>query len=148
MQLFDSWAGILPEASFRRLVIEPTGRIVTALKAKYPAVPVIGFPRGAGVMIEEYTTATGVDAVALDTTVPPGWAAAHVQKLLPVQGNLDPILVVAGGEAMAAGVDAILGALSTGPFVFNLGHGVVQVTPPEHVGQLADLIRSWPERRK
>jgi len=147
IQLFDSWAGALPASGFRRLVIEPTRRIVEALKQKHPTVPVIGFPRGAGVMIEEYATASGVDAVALDTTVPPAWAAAHVQTRKPVQGNLDPILVVAGGTAMADGVDEILRALSGGPFVFNLGHGVAQVTPPDHVGRLADLIRSWPERR-
>lgn len=147
VQLFDSWAGALPAAGFRRLVIEPTRRIVAALKARHPAVPIIGFPRGAGVMIEKYATASGVDAVALDTTVPPVWAAERLQSRLPVQGNLDPILVVAGGEAMAEGVDEIMAALAGGPFVFNLGHGVAQVTPPAHVAQLADLIRSWPERR-
>ena len=147
VQLFDSWAGILPAGRFRRYVIEPTRRIVAALRAKHPAVPVIGFPRNCGAMIEEYTRDTGVDAVALDTTVCPVWAARHVQTLKPVQGNLDPILVVAGGEAMIRGTDEILRALSGGPFVFNLGHGVTQGTSPEHVGQLADLIRSWPERR-
>jgi uroporphyrinogen decarboxylase len=147
VQLFDSWAGILPPGPFRRLVTEPTRRIVAALKQRHPAVPIIGFPRGAGVMIEEYLLTTGIDAVALDTTVPPNWAARHLQSYRPVQGNLDPILLVAGGAALTAGVDEILRALSGGPFIFNLGHGVAQVTPPEHVGQLAGLIRSWPERR-
>ena len=147
VQLFDSWAGILPPSPFRRLVQEPTRRIVTALKERYPTVPIIGFPRGAGVLIEDYLLTTGVDAVALDTTVPPDWAARHLQIHRPVQGNLDPILVVAGGDALTTGVDEILRALSGAPFVFNLGHGVTQGTPPEHVGQLADLIRSWPERR-
>ena len=147
VQLFDSWAGILPASRFRRYVVEPTRRIVEALKAKHPAVPVIGFPRNCGAMIEEYTRTTGVDAVALDTTVCPVWAARHVQVSKPVQGNLDPILVMAGGEAMRSGTDEILRALSGGPFVFNLGHGVTQGTPPEHVGQLADFIRSWPGRR-
>jgi uroporphyrinogen decarboxylase len=147
VQLFDSWAGILPPGPFRRLVIEPTRRIVAAVKLRHPDIPIIGFPRGAGLMIEEYLLATGIDAVALDTTIPPDWAARCLQCHRPVQGNLDPILVVAGGEAMSAGVDEILRALAGGPFIFNLGHGVAQATPPEHVGQLAGLIRSWPERR-
>ncbi len=147
VQLFDSWAGILPPNPFRRLVIEPTRRIVAALKHRFPDVPIIGFPRGAGVMIEAYLLETGIDAVALDTTVPPAWAASRLQVHRPVQGNLDPILVVAGGNTMATEVDEILRALSGGPFIFNLGHGVAQVTPPDHVGHLADLIRSWPERR-
>ena len=147
VQLFDSWAGILPASRFRRYVIEPTRRIVAALKALHPDVPVIGFPRNCGVLIEEYTRRTGVDAVALDTTVCPVWAAKHVQPLRPVQGNLDPILVMAGGEAMKNGTDEILRALTGGLFVFNLGHGVTQGTPPEHVGQLAELIRGWPDRR-
>ncbi|MEI6558553.1 MAG: uroporphyrinogen decarboxylase [Rhodospirillaceae bacterium] len=147
VQLFDSWAGLLPASRFRRYVIEPTRQIVAALKVRHPTVPVIGFPRNAGVLIEEYTQATGIDAVALDTTVCPRWAAQHLQTLRPVQGNLDPILVMAGGEAMTGGTDDILSALAGGPLVFNLGHGVTQGTPPEHVGQLADWLRSWPERR-
>ncbi len=147
LQLFDSWAGILPAGGFRRWVIEPTRRLVTALKGRHPEIPVIGFPRGAGLMIEAYALETGVDAVALDTTVPPAWAASHLQSRLPVQGNLDPILVIAGGGEMAEGIDEILGALGGGPFIFNLGHGVAQSTPPDHVAELASLIRSWPDRR-
>ncbi len=147
VQLFDSWAGILPATRFRRYVIEPTRRIVDALKARHPTVPVIGFPRNAGMTIETYTRESGVDAVALDTTVCPRWAARHLQPLKPVQGNLDPILVVTGGKAMLDGTEEILRALSGGPFVFNLGHGVTQGTPPEHVGALADHLRSWPSRR-
>ena len=147
VQLFDSWAGILPASRFRRYVIEPTRRIVDALKLAHPAVPVIGFPRNCGAMIEEYTRDTGVDAVALDTTICPVWAARHLQTLRPVQGNLDPILVTVGGEAMKRGTDDILRALAGGPFVFNLGHGVTQGTPPEHVAVLADWLRAWPQRR-
>jgi uroporphyrinogen decarboxylase len=146
VQLFDSWAGVLPAPYFRRWVIAPTRRIVAGIKAAYPAVPVIGFPRGAGVMIEEYARETGVDAVALDTAVPVEWAAATVQTLKPVQGNLDPVMVVTGGQVMATAVDEVLRGLSNGPFVFNLGHGVLQTTPPEHVGELARLIKTWPER--
>ena len=106
----------------------------------------IGFPRGAGEMYKEYAEASGVSALGLDTTVPPEWAAAELQTKLPVQGNLDPIMLVAGGEALRNSAIGILQArLSNGPFVFNLGHGVVQTTPPEHVGQLAALVKSWPD---
>ncbi|HYD31823.1 MAG TPA: uroporphyrinogen decarboxylase [Azospirillaceae bacterium] len=147
VQVFDSWAGVLPAAEFRRFVIEPTRRLVARLKAKHPTVPVIGFPRGAGLLYEDYATDAGVDAVGLDTTVPVTWAAQHLQPRLPVQGNLDPIKVVAGGAAMRQAAYEVLEALAGGPFIFNLGHGVVQTTPPEHVGELAELIRAWPERR-
>lgn len=141
IQLFDSWAGVLPEAAFRRWVIEPTRRIVTALKEQFPPVPVIGFPRGAGLMYRAYFTETGVAALGLDTTVPPAIARKTLQSLGPVQGNLDPCLLVAGGEAMAQGVQAILEAFGAGPFVFNLGHGILPGTPPEHVAALVELVR-------
>jgi uroporphyrinogen decarboxylase len=145
VQVFDSWAGVLPAPEFRRWVIEPTRRLVELIKAKHSQVPVIGFPRGAGVMYKEYAEVSGVTALGLDTTVPPEWAAAELQTKLPVQGNLDPIMLVAGGEALRNSAIGILRTLSGGPFVFNLGHGVVQTTPPEHVGQLAALVKSWPD---
>jgi uroporphyrinogen decarboxylase len=145
VQVFDSWAGVLPAPEFRRWVIEPTAKLVELIKAKHPHVPVIGFPRGAGEMYKEYAEASGVTALGLDTTVPPEWAAAELQTKLPVQGNLDPIMLVAGGEALRNSAIGILRTLSNGPFVFNLGHGVVQTTPPEHVGQLAALVKSWPD---
>jgi uroporphyrinogen decarboxylase len=148
IQLFDSWAGVLAPRGFKNWVIEPTRRVVEAVKQRYPEVPIIGFPRGGGLMSEAYFLGTGVDAIGLDTTVPPNWAAQHLQKHRPVQGNLDPMLLVVGGEAMAQGVDDVLGALTGGPFVFNLGHGVLQGTPPEHVMVLSELIRTWPERRQ
>ncbi|MEI8393378.1 MAG: uroporphyrinogen decarboxylase [Rhodospirillaceae bacterium] len=148
IQLFDSWAGILPSALFRTMVIEPTKRITKALRLLHPDIPIIGFPRCAGLMLEEYANFSGVDAVALDTSVPQDWAAKVLQPKIPVQGNLDPILVVTGGAAMATAVDEILGCLGGGPFIFNLGHGVAQVTPPDHVSQLSNLIKTWPERRK
>jgi uroporphyrinogen decarboxylase len=144
VQVFDSWAGVLPAPEFRRWVIAPTTELVRRLKALHPDVPVIGFPRQAGVLYADYAQETGVDALGLDTTVPVDWAALALQTKLPVQGNLDPIMLVAGGEALAAAAREILTKLSGGPFVFNLGHGVVQSTPPEHVGQLAALIRAWP----
>ncbi|MDR3518545.1 MAG: uroporphyrinogen decarboxylase [Azospirillaceae bacterium] len=144
IQLFDSWAGVLPEPAFRRFVIEPTRRIVTALKTHNPEIPIIGFPRGAGLLYLDYVRGTGIDALALDTTVPLIWAARTLQTRLPIQGNLDPVLLVAGGSPMAEAVHEILHTLGPKPFIFNLGHGVVQSTPPEHVADLAELIKSWP----
>ncbi len=146
VQLFDSWAGALPSALFQRCVVEPTRRIVATLKARHPTIPIIGFPRGAGLLYEGYAEDAGVDAIGLDTTVPPVWAAQRLQTRLPVQGNLDPVLLVVGGEPMRKAAHEILEAFSGRPFVFNLGHGVLQTTPPEHVAELARLLRAWPER--
>jgi uroporphyrinogen decarboxylase len=141
VQLFDSWAGVLPEDGFKRWVVEPTARIVTALRRRHPGVPIIGFPRGAGLLYREYFAATGVTAIGLDTTVPLSVARNTLQKLGPVQGNLDPLLLVAGGEPMLAAARAITAALAQGPFVFNLGHGIVPETPPEHVAALVAALR-------
>ncbi len=141
VQLFDSWAGVLDDRSFRRWVIEPTRGIVAALRQDYPEVPVIGFPRGAGLMYRAYFAETGVTALGLDTMVPLGVARRALQPLGPVQGNLDPLLLVAGGRPMEERVAEILEALGGGPFVFNLGHGIVPETPPEHVARLVELVR-------
>lgn len=146
VQLFDSWAGALSADGFRHHVIGPTRRIVAALKERHPGVPIIGFPRGAGVLYPDYARETGVDAVSLDTAVPPDWAARAVQTLKPVQGNLDPIALMVGGVALEQAACRILDALAGGPFVFNLGHGIVQATPPDHVAALAGLLRRWPDR--
>jgi len=140
IQLFDSWAGVLPEAAFRRWVIAPTAQIVTALRAAHPSVPIIGFPRGAGLMYRAYAEETGVDALSLDQMVPLGAARETLQSRVAVQGNLDPLLLVAGGEPMAAATRDILAALGGGRFIFNLGHGVVPATPPEHVQALIDEV--------
>src|SRR6266545_4954891 len=140
VQLFDSWAGILSEAGFERWVILPTRTIVAALKQRFPSVPVIGFPRGAGLLYERYAAETGVDAVSLDTTVPPGFARDRLQPRLAVQGNLDPVLLIVGGAALERGVSELRIALGGSPFVFNLGHGVLPQTPPENVGTLARLL--------
>lgn len=140
VQLFDSWAGLLPEPDFARWVLAPTRRIVTALKDRFPACPVIGFPRGAGVLHERYVAETGVDAVGLDSSVPLGYARAHLQPRAAVQGNLDPVLLLAGAEPLAAAVAAIRQALAGGPHVFNLGHGVLPETPPDNVALLARLL--------
>jgi uroporphyrinogen decarboxylase len=141
LQIFDSWSGGLPEGEFEHWVVEPTAKMVAAIKAKYSCVPVIGFPRGAGTAIPRYVAKTGVDGVGCDTSARMG----ELSKVLPggvvAQGNLDPLLLVAGGVAMEARVCEILGLMSGKPFIFNLGHGVVPETPPEHVGRLVELVR-------
>lgn len=141
LQLFDSWAGVLPDPAFERWVIAPTRAIVAALKETHPDVPIIGFPRGAGLRYQSYARETGVDAVSLDPTVPLAWARQHLQAMLPVQGNLDPVLLLSGGEAMTTAAREIRAALSLGPFVFNLGHGILPETPPEHVSALLKILR-------
>lgn len=146
VQLFDSWAGVLSETEFRRWVIEPTAEIVRRIKAAHPALPVIGFPRGAGILYEAYVRETGVDGVSLDSTVPVNWAAEVLQPHCLVQGNLDNLTLVAGGNAMERELERIFEALAGGRFIFNLGHGIVPQTPPEHVEQLAKWIQAWPER--
>ena len=145
VQIFDSWAGALPEREFARWSIEPIKRIVAEVKAAHPAAPIIGYPRGVGVAYERFAVETGVDAVSIDSTVPPAWAAARLQPRCTVQGNLDPVALVAGGDALRRSVNSILEALGGGPFVFNLGEGVLPQTPPEHVAALAELVRAWPD---
>jgi uroporphyrinogen decarboxylase len=141
VQLFDSWAGVLPEPAFRRWVIAPTQRILRALRENHPKVPVIGFPRGAGLMYRAYFSESGVSALGLDSTVPPGIARKTLQSIGPLQGNLDPMMLLAGGVAMTDSVMAIRRALGEGPFVFNLGHGIVPETPVAHVSELMSLLR-------
>ena len=143
LQIFDTWAGSLPEPAFRRFVIEPMKRIVKALKTRYPLVPIIGFPRGAGPMIVDYVKETGIQAVSLDTGLSLTWARKEVQSLTCVQGNLDPLLLVAGGEEMRNGARFILETLGDQPFIFNLGHGIVPQTPPEHVAELVEFVREF-----
>jgi uroporphyrinogen decarboxylase len=140
VQLFDSWAGVLSEDGFERWVIEPTRRIVAALKQRFPAVPVIGFPRGAGLLYERYAAETLVDAVGIDTQVPVGFARERLQGRVAVQGNLDPVALLVGGAALLEEVRRIRRGLAGGPFVFNLGHGVLPQTPPENVAALARLL--------
>jgi len=140
VQLFDSWAGALSPEGFERWVIGPTQRLVAALKARFPQVPVIGFPRGAGLMYERYVAETGVDAIGLDTAVPPSFARDRLQSRVAVQGNLDPIVLLVGGDAMRRAVMELREMLSGGPYVFNLGHGILPETPPEHVAALAAIL--------
>jgi uroporphyrinogen decarboxylase len=143
LQLFDSWAGVLPEGEFRRWVVAPTAEIVRRIKAACPGVPVIGFPRGAGVMCEAYARETGVDGISLDATVPVLWARERLQPACAVQGNLDNLLLVAGGTAMEEETRRILSVLGGGRFIFNLGHGIVPETPPDHVARLAEIVKGW-----
>ena len=142
VQLFDTWAGAVPEESFAALVIEPTRRIVEGLRRRHPDVPVIGFPRGVGASYRRYFAETKIDAVSIDSAVPPATAASVLQPLGAVQGNLDPALLVAGGKALDDAAHGIIATLRRGPFVFNLGHGILPETPVEHVARLTALIRS------
>ena len=140
LQIFDSWAGSLPEDEFERWCIAPTKRLVERVKAVAPDTPMIGFPRGVGVLAERYARETGIDAISCDTSMPVGWMQ-RLQVHLPVQGNLDPLLLVAGGEALDTRVGAILETLGEGPFIFNLGHGILPETPIEHVTKLVSLVK-------
>jgi len=141
VQLFDSWAGSLAPAQFERWVIAPTARIVAALRARHPNVPIIGFPKGAGGKLPAYARETGVDAIGLDETVDPRWAHQMLPPDLPVQGNLDPLALIAGGEALDRAVHRILAAFTDRPHVFNLGHGILPDTPIAHVERLIGEVR-------
>ena len=142
VMLFDSWAGVLAPSLFRAHVIAPSARIVAALRARHPGVPVIGFPRQAGTMLAEFARVTGVQGVGIDTSADPVVAAREVPAHIAVQGNLDPLVLVAGGETMARETDAVLGAMRGRPFIFNLGHGIVPQTSPEHVAELVARVRA------
>ncbi|MEP7348460.1 MAG: uroporphyrinogen decarboxylase [Sphingorhabdus sp.] len=141
VQLFDSWAGSLSPAQFEDWVIAPTARIVTALKARHPDTPIIGFPKGAGGKLPAYARETGVDAIGVDETVDPVWANNNLPAGMPVQGNLDPLALIAGGEALETAVARILNAFAGRPHIFNLGHGILPDTPIEHVEKLLNLVR-------
>jgi uroporphyrinogen decarboxylase len=141
VQLFDSWSGSLAPAEFERWVIAPTARIVAAFRARHPNTPIIGFPKGAGGKLRAYAAGTGVDAIGLDETVDPVWANRELPQGLPVQGNLDPLALIAGGDTLAAAARRILDAFSGRPHIFNLGHGIQQTTPIAHVEQLVELVK-------
>jgi uroporphyrinogen decarboxylase len=142
VQIFDSWAGILPAGEFQRWCIEPTARIVTAVRQRVPGAKIIGFPRGAGTELSNYLASVPVDAIGLDWMVDLTFARQYVQSQRPVQGNLDPLALLVGGKALDDAVDAILNAFRPGPFIFNLGHGVLPDTPLEHVEQLVRRVRN------
>nr|WP_283938327.1 uroporphyrinogen decarboxylase [Sphingomonas brevis] len=141
VQLFDSWAGSLSPAQFERFVIARTAWIVGKLRQRHPDTPIIGFPKGAGGKLCAYAAETGVDAIGLDETVDPAWAARELPAGLPVQGNLDPLALIAGGAELESSVRRILDALGDRPHIFNLGHGIQQTTPIAHVEQLVALVK-------
>ena len=141
VQLFDSWAGSLSPAQFERWVIAPNAAIVAGVKARHPGTPIIGFPKGAGGKLAAYARETGVDALGLDETVDPVWANAVLPPDLPVQGNLDPLALLAGGAALEKAADRILAAFPTRPHIFNLGHGILPPTPIAHVEALLAQVR-------
>jgi uroporphyrinogen decarboxylase len=141
LMLFDSWAGVLSPRQFRAHVIAPATRIVSALKQRHPHIPIIGFPRLAGLLAREYA-ATGVNGIGIDTGNDIGAIAAMLPAHVAVQGNLDPLALVAGGAAMTNEVTPLLDSMRGRPFIFNLGHGIVPQTPPEHVAALLEHLRA------
>lgn len=143
VQLFDSWSGLLEGEQFKRWVIEPTKKIRHYLKTEFPQIRVIGFPRGAGLQSRAYAQETGVDCIGLDQTIDRKWAADNLQTIMPVQGNLAPELLMAGGESLEEGLQSVHDAFGGVPWIFNLGHGVVKETKPENVAKLRDIVRGW-----
>jgi uroporphyrinogen decarboxylase len=141
VQLFDSWSGSLAPAQFEAMVIARTAWIVDQLRRRHPDTPIIGFPKGAGGKLRAYAAETRVDAIGLDETVDPEWAAKILPPDLPVQGNLDPLALVAGGEPLRLATRRILDAFADRPHIFNLGHGIQQTTPIDHVEQLVTLVK-------
>ena len=141
VQLFDSWAGSLAPDEFERWVIAPNSAIADAVRARHPGVPVIGFPKGAGAKLPAYARETGIDAVGLDETIDPVWATRELPHGLPVQGNLDPLLLLAGGQTLERRTKWILDAFDGRPHVFNLGHGIDKETPIAHVERLLAVVR-------
>ncbi len=143
VQLFDSWAGSLAPAEYERWVIAPNAAIVSQIRARFPDVPLIGFPKGSGEKLTAYARETRVDAVGIDETIDPVWAARELPAGMPVQGNLDPLLLLAGGAELEKQALRVLDAFADRPHVFNLGHGIGQTTPIEHVSALLALVRGW-----
>jgi uroporphyrinogen decarboxylase len=143
VQIFDSWAQGLPDAFHARWVITPTKRIVETVRAAVPGAKIVGFPRASTLAgYERYARETGVDAVSLDTAAPMGWAAETLSPHVACQGNLDPIALIAGAGALRDGVTAILDSMRGKRLIFNLGHGILPETPPEHVEELIGLVRA------
>jgi uroporphyrinogen decarboxylase len=142
LMLFDSWAGVLSANLFRQHVIAPAAKIVKALNARHPGIKLIGFPRLGGVMVGEYANATGVNGVGIDTGSDIAAAADMIPAHVAVQGNLDPLAMVAGGDAMRVEAEGILDAVRGRPCIFNLGHGIVPQTPPENVAALLEIVRA------
>jgi uroporphyrinogen decarboxylase len=143
LQIFDTWAGVLPPREFERWSVEPTRRIVEGVRKKVPDTKIIGFPRGAGARLPMYVGATGVDAVSIDWTAEPSLIRERVQSRVAVQGNLDPLALIAGGAALDSAIDAVLENYAQGRLIFNLGHGIQPETPIAHVEQMIKRVRAY-----
>lgn len=143
IQLFDSWSGSLAPAQFEKWVVAPNASIVERIRALHPQTPIIGFPKGAGEKLAAYARETGVDAVGIDETIDPIWAARELPEGMPVQGNLDPLLLLSGGAELEKQAHAVLDAFAGRPHVFNLGHGIGQHSPIAHVEDLLRVVRAW-----
>lgn len=142
VQIFDSWAGVLPPDEFRKWCTEPCAQIADRVRAKIPGARIIGFPRGAGTKLEQYLAAVPVDAVGLDWMIDFDFARERIQKKRPVQGNLDPLALLVGGAMLDRSIDAVMAAFASGPFIFNLGHGVLAETPVAHVERMVKRVRA------
>ena len=142
VQIFDTWAGVLPPSEFAHWCIEPVARIVNGVRAAIPGAPIIGFPRGAGTSLPAYAAQTGVTAVGLDWMIDPAFACAHVPLGMALQGNLDPLVLRAGGAVLDAAVDAVMAAFAGRPFIFNLGHGILPDTPISNVERMLARVRA------
>jgi uroporphyrinogen decarboxylase len=143
LQIFDTWAGILPPREFARWSIEPTRRIVEGVRAKVPDARIIGFPRGAGTQLPGYVARTGVNGVSIDWSQEPSFIREQVQSRVAIQGNLDPLALIAGGAALDTAVDDVLANYAAGPLIFNLGHGIEKETPIAHVEQMVARVRAY-----
>jgi len=143
LQIFDTWAGVLPPREFERWSIEPTRRIVQGVRAKVPGAKIIGFPRGAGALLADYVEATKVNAVSIDWTAEPQMIRERVQSKVAVQGNLDPLALIAGGSALDRAIDDVLTSYAEGRLIFNLGHGILPETPIAHVEQMVKRVREY-----
>jgi uroporphyrinogen decarboxylase len=143
LQIFDSWAGVLPPREFERWSVEPTRRLVEGVRKAVPNAKIIGFPRGAGTLLPRYVARTGVDAVSIDWAQDPAFIRDHVQSCVAVQGNLDPLALIAGGAALDQAIDDVLANYAAGRLIFNLGHGIETETPIAHVEQMVKRVRAY-----
>jgi uroporphyrinogen decarboxylase len=145
LQIFDTWAGVLPPREFARWSIEPARRIVEGVRKEFPDAKIIGFPRGAGALLPSYVDATGVDGVSIDWAAEPSLVRERVQNRVAIQGNLDPLALIAGGAALDRAIDDVLANYARGRLIFNLGHGILPETPIAHVEQMVRRVRAYKE---
>ena len=141
VQIFDSWAGVLSPTQFQKWVVSPTKEIVQNIRSKYPNVPIIGFPKGSGILYLDYVRLTGITAIGFDHHIPALWIKDNIQSSMPIQGNLDPYALIGGGQYMFSEIDTILDCFKDRPYVFNLGHGIDKSTPPDNVKQMVEYVR-------